>query len=126
METQQAAQVARFMGYFSVGLGLSEVLATKGLTEYFGMEERARVVRAFGIREIVAGIGLLSQPQSGSHYGAWMWARAGGDALDLVAIGMGCTPDNPKRVRAGVAWAVVAAITALDIVCAVRLSRAGR
>ncbi len=112
--------LAQSLGWFSVGLGLTEVLATGGLTEFLGMEKKAALVRFFGFREIAAGAGLLTQPQPAP----WFWARVGGDALDLAALASGMTASNPKRRRVGAALAIVAAITAVDIAAALKAGRA--
>ena len=112
--------LAQGLGWFSIGLGLTEVLATGGLTEYLGMQKKAALVRFFGLREIAAGAGLLTQPQSAP----WFWARGGGDALDLAALASGMTASNPKRRRVGAALAIVAAITAVDIAAALKAGRA--
>ena len=50
-----------------------------------------------------------------------MWARLGGDALDLAALASGFTEDNPRKENLGAAFAIVAVITALDYWCAKRL-----
>ncbi len=113
-----AEKLARALGWFSIGLGLTEVLATESLSRYFGMEKSAGLVRFFGIQELTAGAGILSQ----SRPAPWLWARVGGDALDLAALASACNASNPHRKRAGAALAVAAAITMLDIACAQMLS----
>ena len=112
--------LAQSLGWFSIGLGLTEVLATRGLTEYLGMEKKAALVRFFGLREIAAGVGLLTRPRPAP----WFWARVGGDALDLAALASGLASTNPKRRRVGVALAIVAAITVVDIAAAQKAGRA--
>ena len=116
MKEETAAQV---LGWFSIGLGLTETLATEGLTRYLGMERSAGLVRLFGLREIAAGVGLLTRPQPAP----WLWARVGGDVLDLAALGSAMSADNPQRRRVGSALAVVAAITMLDIAAAQRVGQ---
>jgi hypothetical protein len=55
-------RTARALGWFSIGLGLVELLAPKAVTRPLGMESNGEdaIVRAFGIREIGAGILTLS------------------------------------------------------------------
>jgi hypothetical protein len=110
-------KVARGLGWFSIGLGLAEVVAGRQLGRALGMEDRDWLLRAFGVREIAAGVAILAmdQPTAG------VWARVAGDALDLVALGSGLTEDNPKRETLAAAIATVAGITALDYWCARRL-----
>jgi len=49
-----ADQLARALGWFSIGLGVVELLAPRRVTETLGMEGSETLVRAFGIREIMA------------------------------------------------------------------------
>ena len=122
-------RVAHGLGWFSIGLGLAEVVAGRALARSLGMEGLTGMVRAFGVREIVVGVGVLSRPRPA----AWMWGRVAGDVLDLAALGLACTPDNPERENVGVAIGAVAGITAVDLWCTWRLTtrtylktRAGR
>ncbi len=110
-------KVARGLGWFSIGLGLSEVVAGRALGRALGIEDRAWLLRAFGVREIAAGVVILSQdnPKAG------MWARVFGDALDLAALGSAYTEDNPEKENLAIAIGTVAGITALDYWCAKRL-----
>lgn len=69
-------KVARGLGWFSVSIGLVEMLATDSLSAFLG-SKRPDVVRAFGGREFAAGVGILTQklPKPG-----WLWGgRAWGE-----------------------------------------------
>jgi hypothetical protein len=68
------------------------------LARFLGMEERTELIRAYGAREILTGVGLLSQDDPVP----WLWARVGGDALDLGTLAMGLRHDH--RVGAMSAW----------------------
>ncbi len=57
-------QLARALGWFSIGLGVVEFFAPRRVTETLGMEGRETLVRAFGVREILAGIMSLSVDQA--------------------------------------------------------------
>ena len=110
-------KVARGLGWFSIGLGLTEVVAGRSMGRALGMEDRSWLLRAFGVREIAAGVAILAleNPRAG------VWARVAGDVLDLAALGSGFTEDNPKKENLAAAFATVAGITALDYWCARRL-----
>ncbi|WP_102128392.1 hypothetical protein [Deinococcus planocerae] len=112
-----AEQVARGLGWFSIGLGAVEVIAPGRLLRFLGVEEeRASLVRAYGLREVVAGVGLLTQPGARA---AWVWSRVAGDVLDLATLGAAKTDDHPaSRKRAGNALAMVTAITVVDVLVA--------
>ena len=109
-----ADTLARGLGWFSIGLGLAEVLAPRTLTRSLGMKGHENLVRAYGIREIVTGFGILASrdPQP------WIWARVGGDALDAATLAGALGPENRKRENAGLALGAVAGVAALDLYCA--------
>lgn len=110
--------LARGLGLFSLALGATELLAPRVLTRALGMEGREGVVRAYGLREIVSGIGILSS----QNPAPWVWSRVAGDALDLATLTTGLTKDNDRKDRVGLAIAAVTGVTVLDMVCAQALS----
>ena len=113
-------KVATGLGWFSIGLGLAEVLAPEQLGKVLGLENRTGLIRFYGLREIAAGVGILSQ----SHPTAgWLWARVAGDALDLATLGSTYEQNPTKRTAIGVAIGSVLAVTVLDVICAQRLSK---
>jgi hypothetical protein len=108
-------RTARALGWFSIGLGLVELLAPKAVTRPLGMESNGEdaIVRAFGIREIGAGILTLSTEKK-----IGLWARVMGDAFDVAALSTGLQRSNPMRKNVKVALATVLGIMALDIATA--------
>ena len=115
--------LADFLGYFSIGLGLAEVLAPTLMSRIIGVkrpDERNRsTMRLMGLREISHGVAILSNQQPEKA----VWSRVAGDALDLALLGKTlANPDN-DRGRTLFATANVLAVTALDIMCAKQLSR---
>ncbi len=113
-------KLAMGLGWFSLGLGLYEVAAPGHLSRTLGLEGKEGLLRFYGLREITAGLGIfLMQPNPAP----WVWARVGGDGLDLATLTAALLrPDNPKRGNAGIALASVVGVTALDVLCARRLS----
>jgi hypothetical protein len=111
--------LAQGLGWFSVGLGLAELLAPARLGRLLGMEEHTTLIRAYGARELAVGIGILAQDDPEP----WLWGRVGGDALDLGTLAMGMREGNPQRENAGLAFLAVAGVTALDVICASALAR---
>jgi hypothetical protein len=110
--------LAQGLGWFSVGLGLAEVLAPQSVARFLGMDEHAGLIRFYGIREITAGVGILSQDDPTP----WLWGRIAGDALDLATLAIGLNGDNPRKGNVTMALAAVAGVTALDVICAQALS----
>lgn len=104
-------RLARGLGWFSIGLGLAELIAPGRICRFLGMEGREGLVRAYGVREIGAGILTLSPDK---HLG--LWSRVAGDGLDIATLMKARRPDNPKRDNVGLALAMVAGVTLLDIV----------
>jgi len=104
-----ADQLARALGWFSIGLGAMELLAPRRITETLGMEGSETLVRAFGVREILAGVMSLSVDKN-----AGLWARVGGDGLDAAALLSGLTSDNPRKGNIALALLLVGGIAALD------------
>ncbi|MFL5346944.1 MAG: hypothetical protein ACJ8AT_19345 [Hyalangium sp.] len=76
-------RLARGLGWLSIGLGLTEFAFAEGLCRLLGVRGRAGLVRVLGARELVTGMGLLSQPK----HRPWLWGRVAGDAIDLALLG---------------------------------------
>src|SRR5690348_6173280 len=55
-----AERMAQALGWFSIGLGTIELLAPHRLTRALGMRGKESLVRAYGLREILAGVMSLS------------------------------------------------------------------
>ena len=106
--------LATFLGLFSMGLGLTEALAPHGLGRLIGVHHNS-LLRAYGLREMAAGIGILSQ----SDPAPWLWGRVAGDAMDLATLGAAYV-EAGDRDRQGIlaAAAAVAGVTVLDVICA--------
>jgi uncharacterized membrane protein len=112
-------QIARGLGWFSIGLGVAEVMAPRALARFLGIKERSLLLRVMGLREIASGVGILTQRRPAG----WLWARVGGDIVDLAGLGMAFSSETAKPANIAVATAVVAGATALDVCCAQELSR---
>ncbi|MBY0495838.1 MAG: cyclase dehydrase [Cyanobacteria bacterium] len=112
-----AGTLAQQLGWFSIALGTLELVATRRLTRALGMWGQERTLQAYGVREIVTGIGILTSKDPAP----WVWGRVAGDALDLGTMAM-AYPNNPKKAKLAMAIANVAAVTALDVICAQQLS----
>ena len=113
-----ADRLARGLGWFSLALGLVEVVAARRLARELGMRRQEDLVRAYGAREIATGLGILAARDPTP----WIWGRVGGDALDLATLTAGYDRRNPRRDNVALALAAVAGVTALDVVCAQALS----
>jgi hypothetical protein len=116
--TMDERQIARGLGWLSIGLGLAEVAMPRKMANALGVAGGERLIRVFGLREIASGVMILSQ----NRRAPWLWARVAGDALDIGALGVAMRSSN-RRGAVGAAIAGVAAITALDVICGGQLMR---
>src|SRR3954469_18166372 len=111
--------LARGLGIFSIALGLAEVVAPRTLARALGMEGNETLIRAYGLREIATGVGILAS----NDPMPWIWGRVAGDGLDIATLVTGFEGDNPKKDNVTLALAAVAGVTALDVYCGQALSR---
>lgn len=111
-------KLAKGLGWFSIALGVTELLGARGLCQRLGLQGSESLIRAFGLREAATGLAILS-----SHDATpWVWGRVGGDALDLTTLVGGAQSGRGERSFSAVALAAVASVTLIDIICAQRLS----
>jgi len=113
--------LANFLGLFSIGLGLAQVLAPEGMSKLCGIKDaegNRTLMRALGAREISHGVAILSKQQPDKA----VWSRVAGDVLDLALLGKAMANPENDRGRTLFATANVLAVTALDIMCAKTLS----
>jgi len=117
-----AKRLAKGLGWFSVGLGLTELLAPSLIANISGVSKRRTgLIRLYGLRELASGIAIFSTKDPA----AAVWSRVAGDALDLASLSAACTSPDAKRGRITFATANVLAVTALDVMCAKQLSNGG-
>jgi len=108
-----ADRLGNALGWFSFGLGLAELMAPRQIARALGMEGKEALVRAYGAREIGAGVLCLSIDKQ-----AGLWSRVAGDGVDVATLLAGMRSDNPKRDNVMLALTVVLGVTALDVVAA--------
>src|SRR5690606_30239207 len=71
--------------WFSLGLGVAELVAADDIADWLGMSDKAEIVRIFGAREVATGLAILAQDDPPGH-ARWMRARVVGDVLDLATL----------------------------------------
>jgi len=106
------------LGVFSVALGITELVASRQITRALKADGHEGVVKAFGWREIAAGVGLLQSPAHGIR----VWNRVTGDGLDLGALALAAR-HAPRNKAVWGATAFVAGATLLDTIVALGLDR---
>lgn len=115
-------RLANGLGWFSIGLGLSELISPGSMADFIGVRNSGgnrSVLRAYGAREIAAGIGILLQERPAG----WLWARVAGDLLDLGSLASSIGSSGSSAGRLARSIGAVAGVAALDFYCASQLDR---
>jgi uncharacterized membrane protein len=121
-ERLQSERLALGLGWFSIGLGVTQLVAPHVVARITGAPRNpSGLIRLIGLRELACGLGILSQRNTG----AWLQARVAGDLMDLALLAPALRADNPARGRGMVAAAAVAGVAALDAIAARELSAGG-
>lgn len=118
----QPEQVARGLAWFSIGLGIAQILAPRVVSRLTGVPVPPVLVIACGLRQLACGIGILTQREAAP----WIRARIVGDAVDLTALVCGSLVPGAHRKRIAINTAAVAGIAALDFYCGRELAVRGQ
>jgi uncharacterized membrane protein len=113
-------RLTKGLGWFSVGLGLAEIIAPRAVANVTGVQENLKnrsLLRLYGLRELTAGIGILTQDRPAG----WIWARVGGDVLDLSSLASALADERNDKKRVAFSIASVVGVTAADLYCAQQL-----
>jgi hypothetical protein len=113
-----AKTLANTLGWFSIGLGTVEFMAPGLLARSFGTRGSRGLIAGYGVREITAGIGILNADDPTP----WVWARVGGDALDLATLAGGLMRRHSRKGTLLAAMLAVGGVMALDMICAQALA----
>jgi uncharacterized membrane protein len=111
---------AQGLGAFSIGLGLSQLIAPEAVSEAIGVGDHVPLMRLIGLRELACGVGIFLR---GTRPREWAWARVAGDAMDITLLAAALLSPNTDKARVAAAKLAVLGITAADLLCALRLSR---
>jgi hypothetical protein len=106
-------RLAKSLGWMSLALGVVEIFAAARITRSLGLDGSENLVRAFGVREIAAGVTTLSTEKE-----TGLWSRVAGDVLDLAVLARGLAASNPQRRNVRWTMLAIAGVTALDALAA--------
>ncbi|WP_245690760.1 SRPBCC family protein [Sinosporangium album] len=134
----------RALGWAGLTLGAAQLVAPRAMARLRGANGARAISAAMGARELMHAATLLN----GATPTRWAWSRVAGDAVDLVLLSRAMTGRTRKRRRTrmldrtpmlgrlrreiptrngdlttAAATAVVAGITAVDLVTALRATR---
>lgn len=104
-------RLARALGWFSIGLGIAELVAPGRIARTLGLDDKKGLIRAYGARELASAVPTLSVDKQ-----VGLASRVAGDALDLGTLATALRRDNPQRSNAAIATAIVVGITLLDLI----------
>jgi hypothetical protein len=113
LRTQDRDSLARFLGWFSIGLGTAQLVMPKALSRLVGADgdgKAPHVMRLMGVREVAHGTAILTSPRPT----AGVWSRVGGDALDMAAL-VRVLLNGTGRKRTIFAMTQVAPIAVADV-----------
>ncbi len=119
---RQGLALARGLGWFSIALGLTELLLPRTLARTLGLGHRPALVAGYGVREVGVGVGILL----GADPAPWIQARIAGDALDLATLAVPLVARPGHRGADVTALLAVIGTTALDLFCARQLGALSR
>ena len=115
--------IARGLGVVSFALGLPQILAPGRMNRMIGVKDDAASrmwMRAVGVREIAAGIGIFGERRPKE----WVWARVAGDTMDLALLGSALRSKSEHQGRTLAATGAVIGAFAADLADSLRLGRA--
>jgi hypothetical protein len=115
IRTEERDSLARFLGWFSIGLGVAELAAPRVIRKVIG-GGNTRFIRLMGIRELGHGTGILTRPRPTN----FVWSRVAGDTLDVAALAVVA---RHRQRRTFLVMAQLAPIAAADVYEALHLSR---
>jgi hypothetical protein len=109
--------MAKNLGYLSIALGTAELVAPRAVCRAAGLNGAESLVRSYGAREIATGVAILM-----SHDPTpWIWGRVAGDMADIATVATGIRQNGEKKNNAVLTLAALAAVTAVDVLCASNL-----
>ena len=79
-EDRRGERLATALGWFSLALGATELIAPRSLARAVGIPDaNTSTIRAFGVREVASGLAILARPDRPGL----VWSRVGGNAIDI-------------------------------------------
>jgi hypothetical protein len=115
-----AMRASRLLGWVSFAIGAAELLAPRKVARAVGMnEERTGLLRAYGAREMLAGVGSHSVYPVPA-----LWSRVAGDVLDIATVALAADKNEQGRRNRNnwIAMGLLTGITVIDALVASRMA----
>lgn len=113
--SRHGMSLASALGWFSIGLGLVQLLAPDKVARATGVRNRPLLLRSIGAREIASGVSILAQRKPA----AGLWSRVAGDAMDLGLLSVAARSPRGRENRLAAAMIAVAGVAILDLLSSV-------
>ena len=81
-------------------------MAPHRIARFLGTRNHGMLFRLMGLREVASGIGILTQRRPAGR----LWARVGGDIIDLIALRNALASERAKPANIAIASLAVGAI----------------
>src|SRR5690349_13122050 len=104
-------KIAAGLGWFSVGMGVAEIVAPGAVSKLIGVKRKSSDTRWRGVRKLAAGIGLMQAPQSGMG----LLTRAGANVLELSRMRSRSRRRGSNSGRAAIGLAALAGVAAICV-----------
>ncbi len=114
-------KIAHALGWLSIGLGAAILIAPRRVAQAIGVTHRHNLLQLVGVREIITGIGILSEDRPAR----WLWGRVAGDAMDIALLSRAPSEEG-NRKRTWIALAAVGGIALVDVAASVQHSTGDR
>jgi hypothetical protein len=108
------SSVVTGLAWFSIGLGLAELLAPRRVSKAAGMTKHNALLRGYGLREIATGVGLLTA----KNPKPWLWGRVAGDVIDMATVAGTANTRRPGRLSG--TFAALLGVGLLDLYAALK------
>lgn len=119
-DSQRDERIAEGLGWFSLGLGVAQLLAPGALNRLAGIRDDSAARSAqqiVGIREVGAFAAIMAdRPRPVLP----LWSRVGGDLMDLVLLGRAWRGKRESAPRLALTIGSIVGVTGLDIYAAIR------
>lgn len=119
-------RIAEGLGWFSLGLGVAQLLAPGALNRLAGIRDDSATrlaQRIVGTREVGAFAAIMADRPGPALP---LWSRVGGDLMDLALLGRAWQRKRESAPRLVLAIAGIAGVTGLDAYAAIRHTEAER
>ncbi len=115
-------RLAKALGWFSIGLGVPQLLVPGKVNRLIGVDDNRRnrrIMRAVGLRELGGAAGILDRPRPAG----FLLARVVGDTMDLLLLQAALRSRRNLRNRVAGAAVAIAGVAVVDVIASAKTSR---